>query len=55
MKKILAAILIFSLLTIACDDGDMDDALEITIPVNVSELKRGPIKEFVAATADIFA
>lgn len=54
MKKTVTLILFF-LLILGCDDSDFDDALEITIPVNVIELKRGPIQEYVSATADIFA
>ena len=55
MKNLIITILVLSFLVIGCNDGDMDDALEITIPVNVTELKRGPIKEYVTATSDIFA
>lgn len=55
MKNLMITILAFSFFVIGCDDGDMDDALEITIPVHVMELKRGPIKEYVTATANIFA
>jgi len=55
LKKTLFWAFVVGLLVMACDDGDRDEALEITIPVNVRELKKGPIKEYVTSTADIFA
>ncbi|KAA3612494.1 MAG: efflux RND transporter periplasmic adaptor subunit [Calditrichaeota bacterium] len=54
MKQTLLFLLVF-LLAISCDDSDADDALEIIIPVNVTELKRSKIMEFITSTADIMA
>lgn len=54
MKKII--FLLFCMMCfMACDNSEYENALEITTPVNVRELKRGPIKEYVSTTADIFA
>lgn len=53
-KKLLPLLLII-FTAVACDDGDRDDALEITVPVNVIELKRGKIVEFITSTSDILA
>ena len=54
MKKLLPLLLLLTFF-IACDDSEYENALEITIPVNVKEVKRGPIKEYVSATSDINA
>ena len=51
----LLTILLLTLIIVSCDDSDEDDALEIIIPVNVTELKRGKILEFITSTADILA
>lgn len=54
MKKLLILLpLIFFIM--ACDNSEYEEALEITIPVNVQEVKPGPIRSFVNATADIYA
>jgi len=55
LKNYLGAFLILGLVFISCDDSDFEESLEITIPVNIQELKQGSIEEFVTATADIFA
>ena len=55
MKTYLGTFLVLWLLFIACDDSDFEESLEITIPVNIREIKPGNIKEYVTATADVFA
>ncbi len=55
MKKSWIIFLSLAFFSLSCDDGAGDEALEITIPVNVKELKRGKIMEFVSSTADILA
>lgn len=54
MKKLLL-LSFFALFIISCDDSEYEEALEITIPVNVRQVKPGPIRSFVNATADIYA
>jgi membrane fusion protein (multidrug efflux system) len=54
IKNLLTLLLIIFIAT-ACDDGDMDEAAEITSPVNVIELERGKIMEFITSTSDIMA
>jgi RND family efflux transporter MFP subunit len=55
LKNYLYAFLILWLLVLSCDNSEFEESLEITIPVNVMEIKPGAIKEFVTATADVFA
>lgn len=55
MKNFTAIILIFLLIFSSCDNSEFEESLEITIPVNVMEVKPGTIKEFVTSTADVFA
>jgi len=55
LKTYLGTFLVLWLLFIACDDSDFEESLEITIPVNIREIKPGNIKEYVTATADVFA
>jgi RND family efflux transporter MFP subunit len=54
LKKIVT-LLLLSLFILSCDDSEYEESLEITIPVNVKEVKRGPIRAFVNATSDIYA
>jgi len=55
LKNLFCICLVSLLIIISCDNSEFEESLEITIPVNVMEVKPGSIKEFVTTTADIFA
>ncbi len=53
IKKIF--ILLIVLFLFSCGDDEIDDDLEINIPVSVQEIKPGKIEEFVTTTATVNA
>ena len=47
---------IFILLAIwACQPSGSDEELEISVPVSVEEVKKGPIEEFITTTSTVYA
>jgi len=45
----------FGLFILGCQSSDMDSDLEISIPVSIQEVKKGPIEEFITTTATVYA
>ena len=46
---------IISIIINGCQQSDMGDNLEISIPVSIQEIKLGPIEEFISGTATVYA
>ena len=38
-----------------CQSSDFDDELQISIPVSIEEVNKGPIEEFITTTATVYA
>jgi membrane fusion protein (multidrug efflux system) len=45
----------FGLLLFGCQMSDVDNELQISIPVSIDEVKTGPIEEFVTTTTTVYA
>lgn len=54
MKRYLSVIC-FGLLILGCQESDLDDDMQISIPVSIQEVKVGPIEEFITTTATVYA
>jgi RND family efflux transporter MFP subunit len=48
-------VICIGLLIIGCESSDFDNELEISIPVSIEEVKKGPIEEFITTTATVYA
>ena len=49
------SILLIILFLFSCGDDELDDDIEISVPVSIQEVKLGSIKEFVTTTATVNA
>jgi RND family efflux transporter MFP subunit len=48
-------VICIGLLIIGCQSSEFDSDLQISIPVSVEEVKKGPIEEFITTTATVYA
>jgi RND family efflux transporter MFP subunit len=46
---------LLGIILLGCQGSDFDDELQISIPVSIEEVKKGPIEEFITTTATVFA
>ena len=44
-------VICIGLIMLGCEAGDFDDELQISIPVSIEEVKKGPIEEFITTTS----
>lgn len=55
MIRHLLYVFCFGLLLFGCQMSDVDNELQISIPVSIDEVKTGPIEEFVTTTTTVYA